>query len=209
VGLQLVGAGLGRTGTLSLKQATEELVGGPCYHMLEVFGHPDHVGMWHAAIRGEPVDWDIIFDRYAAAVDWPAAPFWRELSEAYPDAPVVLSTRDSEGWWRSADRTILEVFRGVARESDPWHAMVTDMFRLRFCDDVLDRDAAFAAYEAHNDEVRAAIPSDRLVEWRPGDGWRPLCDALGVPVPAHDFPHVNTTEEFRANLGVDAPPPGS
>ena len=200
-----MGAGLGRTGTLSLKMALEQLVGGSCYHMLEVFAHPDHVAMWHGATRGEPVDWDELFADYTTAVDWPAAAFWRELSAAYPDAPVVLSTRDSESWWRSADQTIYEVFRGEHDADDPWFAMISELQRTRFTPDFLDREAAIAAFEAHNAEVRAIVSPERLVEWRPGDGWAPLCAALGVPVPDEAFPHTNTTEEFRTRAGMDQP----
>src|SRR3954447_22822143 len=58
--LRVVGAGLGRTGTASLKQALERLLGAPCYHMAEVFTHLDHVPVWHAAIRGENVDWNAL-----------------------------------------------------------------------------------------------------------------------------------------------------
>lgn len=202
--MQVVGAGLGRTGTLSLKTALERLLDGPCYHMLEVFAHPEHVAMWHAAIRGEHVDWDSLFEGYKAAVDWPAAGHWQEISDHFPDALVLLSTRDSDGWWRSANDTIFEVFRKTQKmdeRPDEWAAMATDMLK-RFCDDFLDRDAAIAAYEAHNAAVRAAVPPDRLVDWRPGDGWQPLCDALGLPVPDMDFPHVNSTEEFRTNMGL-------
>jgi hypothetical protein len=184
--------------------ALEHLLDGPCYHMLEVFAHPEHASVWHAAIRGDDVDWDSLFEGYKASVDWPAAAFWREMSEHWPDALVVLSTRDSDGWWRSANNTIFEVFRGInqkpGRAPDAWTAMVTDMFRVRFCEDFLDRDAAIAAYEAHNAAVRATVPGERLVEWQPGDDWQPLCDALGVDVPEIEFPHVNTTEEFRSNM---------
>jgi hypothetical protein len=61
-----------------------------------------------------------------------------------------------------------------------------------------DDDAAMAAYERHNATVRREVPPERLVEWQPGDGWEPLCTALGVAVPDDDFPHVNTTAEFLA-----------
>ena len=96
--LQVVGAGLGRTGTHSLKAALEQLLGGPCYHMIEVFGRPDDIPVWHAAINGDLPDWNAFLSDYRAAVDWPASAFWRELADANPDAVVLLSTRsDSDG----------------------------------------------------------------------------------------------------------------
>ncbi len=204
--LQLIGAGIGRTGTHSLKIAVEQLLGGPCYHMMEVFGHPEHVPMWHEAANGTMPDWDALFEGYAAEVDWPASAFWRELSEHYPDAPVLLSTRESaDAWWRSADRTIFEVMKGDTPPvgTNAWMDMVTALFRNTFADP-LDEDACKMAYERHNAEVRATIPADRLIDWKPGDGWEPICAALGVPVPDDPFPHVNSTEDFRANLGLDA-----
>jgi hypothetical protein len=97
--LQVVGAGLGRTGTHSLKLALERLLGGPCYHMVEVFGHPEHVDVWRRAALGETVDWDALFDGYVACVDWPGGSFWHELADAYPEAPILLSTRDSADTW--------------------------------------------------------------------------------------------------------------
>jgi len=201
--LKVVGAGLGRTGTHSLKLALERLLGEPCYHMIEVFGHPEHVGMWHQAVRGDMPDWDELFAGYGAAVDWPAAAFWKEQSEAYPDAVILLSTRDSASWWRSCSNTIFEVFR-AADDTMPgeWTAMVKDLFQ-KFAGDALDEQSAVAAYERHNAHVRATAPPDRLLEWQPGDGWAPLCEALGVAVPDDPFPHVNSTAEFRAMAGLD------
>src|ERR1700681_1618818 len=107
--LQVVGAGLGRTGTHSLKVALEQLLGGPCYHMMEVFGRPDDIPVWHAAVNGDMPDWSEFLSEYRAAVDWPAAAFWREISAANPDAVVLLSSRDTDGWWTSADNTIFNV----------------------------------------------------------------------------------------------------
>jgi hypothetical protein len=208
VTLRVVGAGLGRTGTHSLKLALEQLLGGRCYHMIEVFEHPEHVPRWHAALRGESYDWDEIFDGYVAAVDWPTAAFWRELGDDNPDAPVVLSVReDADAWWRSAHATIFEATgRPPPPEAglDEWYAMVMDMLD-RFTPRWREQGPAIAAYEAHNAAVRAAVPEGRLVEWRPSDGWVPLCTALGVPVPDTPFPHVNTTAEFRQMANLDAP----
>jgi hypothetical protein len=201
--LRVVGAGLGRTGTMSLKAALERLLDGPCYHMIEVFARPHHVPMWHAAVNGEPVDWDEMFDGFTSAVDWPVGAFWREIGDAYPDAKILLSSRDGTGWWNSFDKTILENFRrGPTPGGEIWFEMVSDLLHKRFTENFTEEKAAVAAYEHHNDTVRSTVPADRLIDWRPGDGWEPLCAALGVPVPDEPFPHTNTTEEFRSRFGV-------
>lgn len=186
---------------MSLKLALEKLLDGPCYHMLEVFPRPDHVAKWQQAIDGDMPDWSELFADFVAAVDWPAGAFWRELSEAYPVAPVLLSVRDPDDWWRSADKTIWEVFRTEGEPNDAWRKMVTDLLEKRFAPDFLDQKVARAAFERHNDEVRATIDPKRLVEWRPGDGWEPLCSMLGIEVPDEPYPHTNTTEEFRSRAG--------
>jgi hypothetical protein len=202
-----VGAGLGRTGTHSLQLALQQLLDTPCYHMVEVVGHAEHVPVWQQANDGDPVDWDALFEGYGSAVDWPVAAFWRELAEHYDDAVVLLSERDgADGWWRSANATIFEV-SAQPRPDDavfgPNYDMVQRLFSERFTPGWQDEATAKAAYEAHNQLVRATIPPDRLVVWRPGDGWSPICDALGVPVPREPFPHVNTTSDFRQLAGLD------
>ncbi len=200
--LQVVGAGVGRTGTTSLKAALEQLLGGRCYHMFEVLDHPGHVGVWSAAAAGDPVDWDALFDGFTAAVDWPVASFWPELTAMYPDALVLLSNRESpEVWWKSASATVFEVTRRPTPPGmEEWRAMVDRAIGDRFTPDVHDRDAAIAAYERHNARVRAEVPVERLLEWQPGDGWEPICERLGLPVPDAPFPHANTTDEFQAML---------
>jgi hypothetical protein len=207
--LRVVGAGLGRTGTHSLKIALEQLLGGPCYHMTEVFGRPDDIPVWHRAMEGEMPNWDTFLADYVSGVDWPISAFWRETSTAFPDAVVLLSTRsDSDAWWKSANDTIFQV-TGRPAGSDPADvgaaqmAMARDMLALRFTPEWRDEAAAKRAYELHNETVRATVPSDRLVDWQPGDGWEPMCAALGVAVPDSPFPHVNSTAEFRAMTGLD------
>jgi len=195
VTLRLIGAGLGRTGTLSLKLALERLLGGPCYHMVEVFSHPEHIAAWHAAARGEMPDWRALFQAYRAVVDWPAASFWPELMAAFPEAVVVLSVRDAESWWQSAHQTIFPASRGATGE---WRAMLDALFAARFTSALEDRAACIAAFERHNAEVRRAVPRSRLVEWQASQGWAPLCAALGSPVPSEAFPRANTSEEFLA-----------
>jgi Sulfotransferase domain len=201
--VRIVGAGLGRTGTHSLKLALEQLLGRPCHHMAELFEHHEQIPVWHRAVAGEVPDWHAFLADYAATVDWPAAAFWRELSAAFPDALVLLSVRSAESWYRSARDTIfnpLEVEK--VRGEDPWLDMVQALFRTRFCDRFDDPAAMMAAFDAHNAEVRRTIPAGRLVEWSPPDGWGPLCTALGVAVPNEPFPVTNTTNEFRGRLGL-------
>ncbi len=198
--LRVIGAGVGRTGTMSLKGALERLLGGPCYHMIEVMPRPAHFGLWTAAALGEPVNWRALFDGFVAAVDWPASAFWREISDAFPDAIIILSTRDSaDAWWKSASETI---FRAKALRTGAMATMLDTMSERRFTKDVHDRQAAIEAYERHNADVRATAPRHRFLEWTPKDGWGPLCKALGVPVPAEHFPHVNSTAEFNASFAA-------
>jgi hypothetical protein len=198
--LRVVGAGLGRTGTHSLKLALEQLLGEPCYHMVEVFGRPDDVPRWQRVVDGDPGPWDDIFDGYAAAVDWPASGWWKPISDAYPDAIILLSSRSSaDAWYQSASDTIFGIMKTGALPDDAWRRMATGMLTA-FTPDVYDAEATKAAYERHNADVRANADPKRLVDWHPGDGWEPICTALDVPVPDAPFPHVNTTEEFRAMM---------
>jgi hypothetical protein len=206
--LSVVGAGLGRTGTHSLKIALEQLLGGPCYHMLEVFGRPDDIPVWHRAIDGDQPDWSAFLSEYRAAVDWPASAFWRELSAANPDAVILLSTRkDADAWWKSASNTIFhiadrEVEIGGA-DGKAQREMAVDMLAKTFTPNWQDETEAKRAYEAHNAAVRASVPADKLIDYRAGDGWEPICEKLGLPVPSEPFPHVNTTDEFRAMTGME------
>jgi hypothetical protein len=201
----MIGAGLGRTGTMSLKVALEELLGGPCYHMLAVRERPGDPDVWGDAYQGKLPDWHRFFEGFQAAVDWPAAPFWKELSKAYPDAPILLSVRDPDAWWKSASNTIfiaLETYFKPDAPDDGWTRMGRGLVQT-FCPEWRDESAAKAAYLAYNEQVRTTAPRDRLVEWHPGDGWEPICSALGMAVPDHPFPHVNTTAETRAEIGLD------
>jgi hypothetical protein len=205
--LTVVGAGVGRTGTNSLKLALEQLLDGRCHHMLEIIGDPRQVSGWTDAIDGRDVDWQILLDGYVAQVDWPGASFWRELSAANPDALVVLSTRDADAWYRSASNTIFNVFENPPPGLEGWFEdAVPKMFGERFCDDLGNPTAMIDAFERHNAEVRAGVPADRLLEWAPSEGWEPICERLGVPVPDEPFPITNTTQEMRERLGLPSLP---
>ena len=203
--LRIVGAGLPRTGTNSLKLALERLTGGRCYHMLEVSERPGAADVWKAAAEGRAPDWGTLLGGYVAAVDWPASAFWRDLAAANPEAPVLLSQRTSaEQWWGSVEKTVALAL--TTPSADPEIARIRVMGRTiarRFCPEWPDPAAVQAAYERHNAEVRAAIAPARLVEWRPADGWEPLCAMLDVPVPDEPFPRTNDVAEFRSVAKLD------
>jgi len=166
-----------------------------------VFKHPEQVPQWLSAARGVMPDWNELLKGYAASVDWPSAAFWPEIAAANPDAIVLLSTRDSsETWWNSAHETI---FSAIPKAPPgEWRDMVTTMFRTRFTSELENRAAAIAAYERHNARVRASVPKHRLLEYQPGDGWEPLCKALGVAVPSGPYPKTNTREEWLTRFAA-------
>ena len=208
-GLQIIGAGFGRTGTLSLKKALETLGFDKCYHMAEVAAHPKHVKLWRAAWRGED-PWAQLFAGYRAAVDWPVAAFWPRLMEVYPDAKIILTVRDAESWYRSAQSTIFESMKQGLRSQTWRQRLRLDALRRRsrlrmtreiivdgaFGGDLDDKPNAIAVYEANVARVHAEVPAHRLVVFDSKDGWAPLCSALDVPVPDVPYPRINTTQEF-------------
>ncbi|MEY2472954.1 MAG: hypothetical protein QOK28_2283 [Actinomycetota bacterium] len=193
--LKVVGAGLGRTGTHSLMVALEKLFDGPCYHMAKVFERND-AEKWLRIGRGETALMDDVLADCAAAVDWPTAAYWEDLAAQNPEALILLSTRPTgEAWFKSASDTI---FKFIANPpEDTWGTMIDELIVKNFAGgDVMDKDVAIAAYEAHNAYVREHADPKRLLEWQASDGWEPICDWLGLPVPDEPFPLTNTTEEF-------------
>lgn len=196
--LSAISAGFGRTGTMSLKLALEQLGHGPCHHMVEVIGNgANQVALWNDALAGNP-DFGAIYEGYGSAVDWPSAAFWRELAEAYPDAKIILSTRSAESWYDSISQTILatvwkpETWPPQATE---WFQMVTRVLERSF-GEARDKDSLIAVFHAHEAAVKAAIPAQRLLVHAAKDGWEPLCAFLGVPVPEGPYPRTNSKEEF-------------
>jgi hypothetical protein len=197
--LKVIGAGLGRTGTASLKVALEQLLGGRCYHMSECFGNPANPPLWLAAAQGR-ADWDAIFKGYVATVDYPACGFWRELAARYPQAKVLLTVRDPDNWFESTRETILsEGIREIAALT-PDKAFFDETVFRDYVGHFGDRPFITDYFRRHNEAVTAAIFKDRLLVYEVGQGWEPLCEFLGLPVPDAPFPHVNTRADFEAMM---------
>ena len=216
--MKVIGAGFGRTGTMSLKVALEELGFGPCYHMSEVFANPDHIEFWEAAIRGEPVDWDRLFHDYQATVDWPAAAFYEELMERYPDAKVILTVRDPERWYESARSTIYNIqnvassplfslmalFVPRLRDLRRAALMAADLVWKRTFDGRFEeREHAIEVFERWNEAIERRVSAEKLLVYEVKEGWGPLCAFLGVEVPYEPFPHLYAAAEMqRMIIGV-------
>ena len=214
--MKVVGAGFGRTGTLSLKVALETLGFGPCYHMIEVFEHPEHVGFWEATWRGEPVDWDGFLGGYEATVDWPACTFYEDLLQRHPDAKVLLSVRDPESWYESTRNTIYELTKlsgrslfsrgGLALLSlfmfgtftiRPLQIAEEIVLRGTFDGKFEDKHHAIEVFNRHNEEVRRRVPEERLLIYEVKEGWGPLCEFHGVEEPDKPFPRLNDAVEVQ------------
>lgn len=195
--LEIIGAGLGRTGTLSLKSALETLGFSPCHHMTEIPSDPDQVKFWNSLAKGKRVDWEDIYSKYRATVDWPGCHFYADLAERYPDAKVILSLRDPESWYRSMNKTIFKFLREMdIGENHPMHFAASIVGQQTFAGD-FSKDNAIAAFQRHNEEVMDRISTDRLLVFEVGQGWTPLCEFLEVPIPDQPYPRTNDSAEFQ------------
>lgn len=206
--IEIIGAGFGRTGTLSLKQALEMLGFGPCYHMIEVLGKPEnaaHVAVWRQAGEGAVVDWPALLRGYRSTVDWPGSRFWRELRAQWPAARVILTLRDADRWYDSVMKTIWPASSGLMNaDAEPFKSFGEMHDRViwsgTFGGRIEDRAYAKHVFEEHNAEVKRSVPTDRLLVYEPGEGWERLCDFLGVDVPDAPYPHSNSSEDFGRDI---------
>jgi len=216
--LQIIGAGFGRTGTMSLMTALNQL-GFPCYHMIEVIGNKanrPHLDFWRKVANtpaGTQHDWELVFANYKAAVDNPACCVWRELADAYPDAKVILTLhpRGADSWYDSTIDTIYSSNRmwqfKVLEIFTPFGRKFGDMARKLIWgrshkNTMEDRQAAIQHYEAHAAEAKAVLQPERLLVFSVDQGWEPLCAFLGVPVPDGPFPDVNDRASIKKGFNA-------
>ena len=213
--MKVIGVGFGRSGTMSIKAALEEIGAGPCFHMIDLIRDPEKVAPWHdAAIKGEK-NWDAMFAGCDSTIDWPGCSFWEELIEVYPDAPVLLNYRDFDGFYKSCQNTIWAVKQAAqageleqdANRPPPspqlWEVIGTLIWEKDFQGRFEDKEFVRGLYEARLEKIRTTVPAERLYEFELGvDGWEVIGEMLGVETPDGDFPHLHDTEEFRAEFGL-------
>lgn len=212
-GLQVIGVGMHRTGSMSVKAALERLGFGPCYHGMEALRRSTDGEHWLAAYEtGGDVDWSQIFKGYRATLDWPTIYFWEDLATAYPDARILLTERDPELWWSSHvslfqltakfDQELTDEQRQWAQESGfaRMFAALSTIVPATFDGRVFDKAHCLRVFEKHYERVRRTVPAERLLTYRVQEGWEPLCRFLGVDVPDEPFPHVNVGDNLLHNI---------
>ena len=214
--LKIIGAGFGRTSTLSTYTALNTL-GFPCYHMIEVLqnkANKSHLKFWRKVANtaaGTQHDWEQVFSNYSATVDNPACCVWRELLTAYPEAKVILTVhpRGAEAWYESTMDTIyftenkwqFKVLQFITpfgwKFGDMSHKLIWQRSHKGTME---NHDLDVAHYHQHIEEVKATVPAEQLLIFSADQGWKPLCDFLGVPIPKTDFPNVNDRASIKIAL---------
>ena len=194
--LKIIGAGLGRTGTASLKVALEQLGMGKCYHMTDVLQDPPRGKAWVEAAKGN-ADWDTIFDGYGGSVDYPGCTFWEELADYYPDAKIILTTRDPVRWWESSNETIMSEMLVEGIKGSPFGELMQRIVFDTVDNRMRDKDFMVSYFEKRNAEIIEEVPPERLLVYQVREGWGPLCEFLGKPIPEVEFPRINSREETR------------
>ncbi len=212
--LQVIGAGFGRTGTTSLKAALEQLGFSKCHHMDEVMTSRAQTNSWLAlAERGADtanIGWDEIFEGFQASCDWPSCTYWEELHRHYPEAKIILTVRDEQRWYDSCWGTIYAasflVPTWISRMIPPLDRMsrmvIASVWDGVFHGRFEDREHAIEIYRAHVAYVKATAPPDKLLVFEARQGWEPLCQFLGVPVPEGSYPHLNDSARFKRMIRV-------
>jgi hypothetical protein len=196
--MKLIGAGFGRSGTMSIKAALDQMGAGPCYHMKVTLKRYHHMHFFMRAWRGQKVNWKRFFRRYNSAVDWPTCSFYRDLMNEFPEAKILLNVRDPEDWYNSMHETIWAIqpafpwwFPRIVRTMHNeiiWGANLKGVFE--------DRNKTIEVYREWIEEVKKTVPAERLLVYQVKEGWKPLCDFLNVPVPDRPFPHINERKSF-------------
>ncbi|KAF7544300.1 hypothetical protein G7Z17_g10071 [Cylindrodendrum hubeiense] len=219
--MKVLSLGLMRTGTASIAEALTILGYQDVYHGIKAIDAKDDWAIMNRAAdasfpvlptyTGKPftrAQWDELWGHCEGVTDVAAA-FAPKLIEAYPDAKVLLVVRDFDKWFKSVDEGVLKQLWGPAADfsisyvepilgSEAGVAARKQMLGLFEAHTVEEMRAnARKAYDRHNRTIREMVPPEQLLEYHMGEGWEPICEFLGKPVPDVEFPWVNEAAELR------------
>ena len=200
-----------------MKMALEEIGFGPCHHMVATFGQDGVFKYFNNILKNKEVDESIkaIFKDFVASVDYPGCMFYEELMKLNPDAKVILNVRDSaEVWAKSAGDTIFganqahwlvsQVKLFMFQMFMPIHIYlihkIMEKQSIHGVDPNDPKTDLARMYTDWNNRVIETVPAEQLLIFNVKEGWKPLCDFLGVPVPDTPFPRVNSTEEWNKKV---------
>ena len=63
--------------------------------------------------------------------------------------------------------------------------------------DFSNRGKLVQSYRDHYEHVRSVVPKEKILEFKAGDGYEPLCRFLGKPVPKDEqYPHINRPDNI-------------
>jgi hypothetical protein len=224
--MRILVLGMCRTGTTSLSTALRKLGYTP-HQMRAVLANPAELALWQEAINttllppssrpnsqkamapyGKP-EFDKLLSEYDVVMDIPGCVFAKQLVEAYPDAKVILTTRDYASWEQSMQESIWCLctwrFFAIARYFNitamaGLMRLVHSIFRVHN-GNAYGGPKAKEAYERHYEDVRSMVPKERLLEVDPEElSWEPLCEFLGREVPEEKFPKLQDEKAMRENL---------
>jgi hypothetical protein len=216
--IKIIGAGLPRTGTNTLKASLEKLGYIKTYHMKELLAHPENLHYWLSLKNSGITKWEELYQGYEATVDFPGYPWYKEHMVRYPDAKVILTVRPFENWYTSIYSTIWQagpqtLFQKIAMMSRllfnrRLRAVIRcvkfakgSIFGVHLQGKFEDKAFAEKMFNQHIAEVKAHVPAEKLLIYDVSEGWGPLCKFLNLPEPDEPLPHLNKKEDFKAMLG--------
>nr|XP_039269515.1 uncharacterized protein LOC120344382 [Styela clava] len=220
--MKVIVAGLPNTGTEAVEAALSSLG-------YNVYGRDEHVlllGNGWGKILNEHSTIDDVREMYKdvdAVADVPACYFWEEILMAYPDSKIIFTKHTDENVWADG---IADLIKKGHSDCDKDFLTMTSPTMRRISNRVeipmerlvygfsppgmfsklyVNKSLAKKRYRAHNAHVLENSPKDQLLEYRVSDGWKPLCEFLGVDVPNVRFPSVEEGQSLIKNRLKDNP----
>ncbi|KAK7701073.1 hypothetical protein SLS57_011878 [Botryosphaeria dothidea] len=169
-------------------------------------GKNKHQQQWVAALeakfegKGKPFgreEFDALLSGYSGVSDYPAAIFPEEFIAAYPEAKIVLSIRDEDGWYKSMMDTLWHSWKGSVPDGNPMRSLSDKYHEYLWKSDFPANGRQL--FRNHNEVVRRVAPKERFLEFDVKDGWGPLCAFLGKEVPSVPFPRKDDWAAYKAS----------